>query len=68
VSAHPNAAVGGSTATGALVVVWILGRVGVTLTAEEGAVIAGAASTLALLIGRNGVKGVVGMVWHGSKA
>lgn len=67
-NAHPNATTAGGTGGAGLVVVWLLGRAGITLSAEEGGAIAAGAATLALLIGRNGVKGLARAVWKGKGA
>lgn len=65
---HPNAAVSGGTVTAGTALVWILGHFHVALTAEEGALIAGGASTVVLWIGRNGLRGVWNRIVNGSAA
>lgn len=66
--AHPNAVVGGTAGIGGgTLVVWLLGLAGVEMTPEVGALIAGAASTVALLIGRKGVRGIARAIWRGSE-
>ena len=65
-NSDPNASVaGGSTGVGVLVV-WLLGRYGVDLSAEVGAAIAGGAATILLVIGRRGIKGTLQRIWSGS--
>lgn len=64
---HPNATVaGGSTGAGALIVL-ILSKLHITLTAYEGLLIAGGIGTIILFIGRNGISGVWHTVWRGNK-
>lgn len=68
VGKHPNAIVGGTAGIGGgTLVVWLLGTAGVEMTPEVGALIAGAASTLALLVGRKGIRGLARAVWRGSE-
>lgn len=54
---HPNATLAGGTTSVGVIVVWLLGRYHVNLSAESGAAIAGGASTILLWIGRNGLLG-----------
>ncbi len=64
---HPNAtrAVGGGA--GAVVVVWLLGYLGVPVSAEEGAALATISGGLFVFIGREGIRGAVTRLWHGEK-
>lgn len=62
---HPNAAVAGGTTGVGLLIIWLLGLLGVTLSAEAGAAIAGAATTVVLFIGRNGIAGAWRLLLHG---
>ena len=66
VAAHPNA----STATGlgglGLIAVWLLGRFGVKLGAEEATLISAGVTSLGLLVGKNGVAGLFRLVWRGT--
>jgi hypothetical protein len=62
---HPNATVAGTSAGAGVLVVWLFGHFGVKLSAEDGAVVAGVASTVALLIGRNGLAGLWKTLLHG---
>lgn len=69
VKENPNAAAAaGSGVGGGVVVVWLLGLAGVTVSAVTGAAIAGACATVFLFIGRRGIRGVARMVWRGSDA
>lgn len=65
---HPNAL----TATGSggvgVFVVWLLGYLGVDISAEIGALIATGAAATALFIGRKGLVGVARILWRGSEA
>jgi len=69
ISRHPNAsvAVGSGSGLGALVV-WIVGLGGVMMPAPVGAVIGGGVAGFALLIGRRGIKGLIGFLWQGDQA
>lgn len=62
---HPNAAVAGGGSGLAVFVVWLLGHLHIALSAEDGAVVAGAIATVALFIGRNGLKGIWKRLWNG---
>jgi len=63
---HPNATVAASGSGTAILIVWLLGLLGVDIGAEVGAAIAGATATGLLFIGRNGLKGLMRIVWQGS--
>ena len=69
ISRHPNASVamGSGSGLGALVV-WIVGLGGVMMPAPVGAVIGGGVAGFALLIGRRGIKGLIGVLWQGDQA
>ena len=62
---NPNAAVAGTSGGLSVFVVWLLGRFHVALSAEDGAVIAGAAASVVLFIGRNGIGGTWNRIMHG---
>ena len=66
---HPNAsvAVGSGSGLGALVV-WGVGLGGVVMPAEVGAVVGGGVAGVALLIGKEGIKGLFGILWRGNRA
>ena len=65
---HPNAsvAVGSGSGLGALVV-WGVGLGGVVMPAEIGAVIGGGVAGVALLVGKQGIKGLATIVWRGNR-
>lgn len=66
---HPNAVVGGTAGLGGgTAVVELLDTLGVHITGPQGALIAGGLTTVALLIGRHGVKGLWRLVVNGSGA
>jgi hypothetical protein len=68
IAKHPNAsvAVGSGSGLGALVV-WSVGLGGLVMPAEIGAVIGGGVAGVALLIGKEGIKGLIGIIWHGDR-
>lgn len=56
---NPNATVAAGGSTLSLLVVWLSGNVlHWALSAEDGALIAGAVSSVVLYVGRNGVRGI----------
>jgi hypothetical protein len=58
---------GAGGATGGVFVVWLLGHVGVTLTAEDGGVIASGALAAGAYVAHHGVVGVARIVWRGDR-
>ena len=62
---HPNAAVAAGGSSLSAIIVWLLGHFHVALSAEDGAIIAGAVSAVVLFIGREGIKGAWRRVWGG---
>ena len=62
---HPNAAVAAGGSGLSVFVVWLLGHFHIDLSAEDGAIVAGAVASIVLYIGRNGVKGVWRRLWEG---
>jgi hypothetical protein len=65
---HPNAAAAATTGGLATFVVWLAGNVfHWSLSAEDGAVIAGAVATVVLFVGRNGLKGLWRKIWNGEE-
>jgi hypothetical protein len=62
---HPNATIAGGGAGAGALVIWAASRFGVTLTAYEGILVASGLSTVALLIGRNGLAGLWKTLLHG---
>lgn len=66
---HPNAVTAGAAGAGpGLAVVWALGYFGIDIGAEAGAVIATAAATAAVFIGRRGLRGLLALIWRGEPA
>jgi prepilin-type N-terminal cleavage/methylation domain-containing protein len=55
---NPNAAVAAGGSSLSVIVVWLLGRFHVALSAEDGAIVAGVVASVALFVGRNGLRGV----------
>lgn len=64
---NPNAAVAAGGSGLSVFVVWLLGHFHVDLSAEDGAVIAGAVASVVLFIGRNGIKGLWKKIWNGEQ-
>lgn len=63
---NPNAAVAGGGSGLSVLVVWLAGNVfHWSLSAEDGALLAGAVATVVLFIGREGIKGVWRKLWSG---
>lgn len=64
--AHPNATTAGASSASVLVVVWIAQMLGADLSPELAVVFSGVWAAIVLAIGRNGIRGVVRKIWHGS--
>lgn len=64
---HPNAAVAAGGSSLSAIVVWLLGHFHVALSAEDGAIVAGAVSAVVLFIGREGIRGVWRRIWGGEQ-
>jgi len=62
---NPNAAVAAGGSSLSAIIVWLLGHFHVALSAEDGAIVAGAVSAVVLFIGREGIKGAWRRVWGG---
>lgn len=63
---HPNAAVSAGGFSLSTLVVWVAGNVlHWSLSAEDGAVVAGLVTTVVLFVGRNGVRGLWRRIWAG---
>lgn len=58
---------GASGASGGVFVVWLLGHVGVTLSAEDGGVIASAALGVGAYVAHHGLVGVARIIWRGDR-
>lgn len=65
---HPNATVGATVGGSATVVVLLLGALGVTIDPALAALVATGATAVVLFVGRNGVRGAVGIVWKGKRS
>lgn len=63
---HPNTALSIGTGSAGVLIIWLLGHLGVSMPNEVAVLIAGGVTSLALLIGRKGVKGIGRLLWHGS--
>lgn len=64
-SKNPNAAVAAGGSSLSAIIVWLLGHFHIALSAEDGAIIAGAVSAVVLFIGRNGIRGAWRRLWSG---
>lgn len=63
---HPNAVISGGSGGLGFLLVWALNRwTGAAIDGETGALIATAATTVALFIGREGIRGAVKRLWSG---
>ena len=63
---HPNASMAlGSGAGLGPVVVWSVGLTGTPMPAEVGAAFGGVLAAFFLLLGKGGVRGLIGWVWRG---
>lgn len=56
----------GSASGLAVLLVWVAGRVGVRLSAEDGAIAAGACASLGAAVGKYGIRGLAARVWRGA--
>jgi len=64
---HPVAATTATSSGLAVFVVWLLGKLGLNLNAEQGVIIAGLLATVIALVGREGIMGVWSRVLRGSR-
>lgn len=65
-NSHPNATAAGSTGTAGVLIIAALGALGVTLSPIVAAAIVTAATTVVLIVGRRGLRGIGRLVWNGS--
>jgi hypothetical protein len=65
VNRHPNATVAGTTGGTAALVVALLHAAGVEVSVDVAVAVVAAVPPVALFIGRNGVRGVIRMLWRG---
>jgi hypothetical protein len=64
---NPNASVGATGGSLGVAVVWAAGNLfHWSISAEQGALLATLITAVSLFVGRNGLKGIVGIVWRGS--
>lgn len=65
---NPNATVAAGGSGLSVLVVWLAGNVfHWTLSAEDGAIVAGAVASAVLFVGRNGLAGIWNRLMHGNK-
>lgn len=63
---HPNATTAAGLTGPAVLVVWLFNHFGIVdISPEVAVVIAGGVITIALFVGKRGVKGVLSMLWRG---
>lgn len=62
---HPNATVAATSGGVGVIIVWLLSLAGVHMPAEVGAAVSTIAATVALLIGRRGIRGIARIIWRG---
>lgn len=63
---HPNALIAAGTGIGlGNAIVEILATIGIEISGNLGATIAGGLAALALLIGRKGIRGIARVFWRG---
>ena len=67
-SAKAGAAAVAGTSGLATFLVWLLGHFGVSLTAEDGAVIAGAVSSVTLFVWHTGLRNILGLLLDGTRS
>ena len=64
---HPNAVVAGSSAFSAAGLVTVLAAFGIACPLAAAVFIVAAVPTIALAVGRKGVRGIVRQIWRGSE-
>lgn len=62
---HPNATLAGGTGGSAALVVALLHSAGVEISIDLAVAIVACVPTISLFIGRNGVRGALGLLWRG---
>lgn len=63
---HPQATTAGAATAPGLLIVWLAGHFGIDIGAEEAIVFGGALTTVVLLVGRKGLRGILRAVWAGN--
>ena len=66
VKSNPNASTAGGLTVVGVLVVWMTGHFGWSLTGEEQVVISGAITTSGLWVGKNGIRGLFKRFWKGA--
>jgi hypothetical protein len=64
---HPNASLAAGTSSASVVAVWTAGHFGLDMTAEVASAFTGLIAAGALVIGRNGLRGLMRILWHGNQ-
>ena len=64
---HPNATTSAGAGAVGVLVIYVLGAAGVTFDNEVAGAIVIAASSVALFIGREGLRGLIRWAWQGKK-
>lgn len=64
---HPNASLAAGSSSIAVVIVWLSGHFGLDMTAEVAASVTGLIASGMLVLGRNGLRGLMRILWHGNK-
>lgn len=64
---HPNATAAGLSGGATILLVWLLDTLGVKLEDEVVAVLTSGVITVVLFIGHNGLRGLLRLIWRGSR-
>ena len=64
---HPNATLATTVGSVSTLVLWGAGALGIAMSAEAGAGLATLLVGGSLVLGRKGLKGIVGGIWRGSE-
>jgi hypothetical protein len=64
---HPNASLAAGSSSLGVVIVWLSGHFGLDMTAEVAASVTGLIAAGALVLGRNGLRGLMRILWHGNQ-
>jgi hypothetical protein len=67
VRAHPNASLAAGVGTPGGAAIWLAGRFGVSLSAEDGYYIAVSVVTVGLVVGKRGLLGLWHLLMHGQE-
>jgi hypothetical protein len=66
VKKHPNASLAATVGSVSTLVLWIAGAIGIAMSAEAGAAAATLLVAGSLLVGKKGIRGLIGSIWKGS--